>query len=112
MEDDRGIRFERLLITKKGSRPAPQASKKGKRASERRKTPGAGVEDFIPWVSPIFSLPPTSEKEEEEDEMADLFHNFGAQKRKRGAIFKRATDATPEVVVEADQHPTDEGSDG
>ena len=43
--------------------------------------------------------------------MADLVHNFGAQRRKRGASFKRATDATPEVVGEVDQHPTDRGSE-
>ena len=44
--------------------------------------------------------------------MADLFHNFDAGKRKRCVSFKRATDATLEVVSEADQHPTGEGSDG
>ena len=44
--------------------------------------------------------------------MADLLHNFGARKRKRGASFKRATDATLEVVGEADQHLTGEGLDG
>ena len=44
--------------------------------------------------------------------MADLVHNFDARKRKRGANFKRATDATPEVVGEVDQHLTGEGSDG
>ena len=72
----------------------------------------AGVEDFVPWVTPISSLPTASEKEEEEDEMANLVHNFGARKRKRGASFKRAADATPEVVGEADQHPTSWGSEG
>ena len=41
--------------------------------------------------------------------MVDLIHNFGT--RKRGASFKRATDATLEVVGEADQHPTGEGSE-
>ena len=70
------------------------------------------MEDFIPWVAPISSLPPASEEEEEEDEMADLVHNFGARKRKWGASFKRAMDASPEVVGEADQHPTGEGSMG
>ena len=69
------------------------------------------MEDFVPWVSPISSRPPTSEEEEEEDEMADLIHNFGAHKLKQGASFKWVTDATPEVVDEADQHPTDEGLD-
>ena len=42
--------------------------------------------------------------------MADLVHNFGVRKRKRGASFKRVTDATLEVVGEADQQPTDGGS--
>ena len=37
-----------------------------------------GVEDFVPWVSPISSLPPARKEEEEEDEMANLVHNFGA----------------------------------
>ena len=41
--------------------------------------------------------------------MAGLVHNFGAQKCKWGASFKRAMDATLEVVGE---HPTGEGSDG
>ena len=69
------------------------------------------MEDFVPWVAPISSLPPTSEEEEEEDEMADLIHNFGAQKRKQGASFKRATDDTPEVVSEDDQHSIGRGSE-
>ena len=43
--------------------------------------------------------------------MADLVHNFGARKRKRGASFKQATDATPEIVSEADQHSTGRGSE-
>ena len=109
---DRGNLLERLPFTKKDSRPAPQASKRGRRVLERRRVPGAGVEDFVPWVTPISSSPPTSEEEEEEDEMANLVHNFSAQKRKRGACFKRAIDATPEVVGGADQHPTNGGSEG
>ena len=43
--------------------------------------------------------------------MADLVHNFGVRKHKEGASFKQATDATLEVVGEADQHPTGEGLD-
>ena len=65
----------------------------------------------------IFSLglpniypPLASEEEEEENEMADLVHNFGARKRKWGARFKQAVDAIPEVVGEDDQHPTSKGS--
>ena len=56
------------------------------------------MEDLLPWVAPISCLQLASEKEEEEDEMADLIHNFGARKRKRGANFKQAIDATLEVV--------------
>ena len=44
--------------------------------------------------------------------MVDLIHNFGAWKRKLGAIFKRVTDATLEVVGKATEHPTSKGSDG
>ena len=107
---DRGNHLEGSPSMKKDSRPAPRAAKKGRRVHERRRTPRVGVEDFVPWVTPISNLPPASEKEEEEDEMADLVHNFGARKRKRGASFKRATDTTPEVVGEVDQHPTGKGS--
>ena len=89
-EDNRGSRFERISFVKKGSRLAPQAFKKGRRVPERPKAPRAGVEDFVPWVSPIYSSPPAREEEEEEDEMIDLVHNFGARKRKRGVNFKRA----------------------
>ena len=72
------------------------------------------MEDFVPWVAPISSLPPPPplrEEEEEEDEMADLVHNFSTRKHKRGASFKRVIDATPKVVSEADQHSTDGGSE-
>ena len=34
------------------------------------------MEDFVPWVSPISSRPLAREKEEEEEEMADLVHKF------------------------------------
>ena len=53
--------------------------------------------------------PPASEEEEQDDEMADLAHNFDARKHKSGASFKRATNATLEVVGEPDQHPTSGG---
>ena len=42
--------------------------------------------------------------------MAYLVHNFGTRKCKQGVSFKRAIDAIPEVVGEADQHPTGGGS--
>ena len=57
-EVDRGSRLKHLPFTKKGSHPAPQASKKGRRVPERRRAPGTGVEDFVPWVAPISSFPP------------------------------------------------------
>ena len=79
---DRGSRLERLPFTKNRSRPAPQASKKGRRVPERLREPGAGVEDIVPWVFLISSRPLASEEEEDEDEMADLVHNFGARKCK------------------------------
>ena len=72
--------------------------------SEQRRTPSIGVEDFVSWVAPISSLTPASEEEDEEDEMADLIHNFSVRKRKRGASFEQTTDVTPEVMGEADQH--------
>ena len=110
-EDDRVSHFERLPFIKKGSRPAPQASKKGRRVSERPRTLEAGVEDFVPWVPLISSCPPAREEEEEEDKMDDLVHYFGEWKLKRGANFKRAIDATPKVVGKADQHPSGENLD-
>ena len=78
---------------------------------ERLKALGARVEDFVTWVSPISSCPLVREEEEEEDGMTDLIHNFGARKRKRGVSFKRATEATPEVIGVASQQPTNESSD-
>ena len=78
---------------------------------EQLRAHGAGVEDFAPWVSSISSRPPASEEEEEKDETADLVHNFSTRKQKLGVSFKQATSTAPEVVGEADQHPTDEGSD-
>ena len=97
-EVNRGSHLKCLPFKKKGSRPAPQASKKGRRLLERRRGPGTRVEDFVPWFAPVSSLPPASEDKEEEDEMADLIHNFGVRKRKQGASFTQATDATSEVV--------------
>ena len=82
-----GGHLERLPFTKKDSHPIPHTSKKGRRVLERQRAPGAGVEDFVPWVSPISSHPPTREEEEEKDEIVDLVHNFGERKLKRGASF-------------------------
>ena len=69
------------------------------------------MEDFVPWVSRISNYPPTREEEEEKDKMVDLVHNFGARKSKRGANFKQATGATPEVAGEASEQPFGESSD-
>ena len=99
-------RLKRPPFARKGPRSAPQASKK-----ERLKAPGARVEDFISWVSPTSSRPLAREEEEEEDEMVDLVHNFAARKRKRGATYKWATVATPDVAGEASRQPSGESSD-
>ena len=95
---DRGSCLKRHPFTKKGSRSAPQASKKGRQVPERLRAPRAGVEDFVPWVSPISSRPLAREEEEEEDEMADLIHNFSAQKCKRGVSFKWLINTQPTRV--------------
>ena len=47
-EVNRGSRLKRLPFTKKGSRPAPQASKKERRVLEQRRMPSTGLEDFVP----------------------------------------------------------------
>ena len=75
------------------------------------KAPRARVEDFVPWVSLVYSCPLASEEEEEENELADLVHNFGAQKCKRSANVKRAIGVTPEEDGEASQQPSGESSD-
>ena len=55
---NKGSRLEGSPFKKKDSSPAPQASKKGRRVPERRRVPGAEVEDFIPWVASISSHHP------------------------------------------------------
>ena len=47
-EVGRCIRLKSHPFTKKGSRPAPQASKKGRRVPKQQRTPDTGVEDFVP----------------------------------------------------------------
>ena len=112
-KDDRGSLLEHPPIARKGPRPTPQASKKGRWAPEWLKAPRAGVEDFVPWVSSTSSRPPAKEEEEEEEEdkMVDLVHNFSARKSKRGATFMRATVATPDMASEASQQPLNKSSD-
>ena len=76
---DRGSRLEGSPFTKKRI-PflSPKASKKERWVFDLQRAPGAGVEDFVPWVASISSRPLASEEGEEEDGMADLVHNFGA----------------------------------
>ena len=48
------------------------------------------------WVPPIsYRSPDRDEKEEEEDNMSGLVHNFSARKRKRDAILEQAANAVP-----------------
>ena len=48
-----------------------------------KSTPGAQVEDFIPWVRPEPNRPSVSEKEEGEEEMTGLVDRYTPRKRKR-----------------------------
>ena len=43
--------------------------------------------------------------------MDDLVHNFASRKRKRGASFRQAVDATVEVASEASEPPSNGRSD-
>ena len=63
------------------------------------------MDDFVPWVASISGLLPAHEAEEEEDEMANLVHNFGVRKHKRGVSFKRVADAAPDVIGDVGQLP-------
>ena len=45
-----------------------------------KSTPGAQVEDFIPWVHPEPIRPSALEEEEEEEEMARLLDRYTARK--------------------------------
>ena len=56
------IQPEQPYLAMEDSDPAPQASKKGRRVPERLRVPGARVEDFIPWVSPISSSHPLAKR--------------------------------------------------
>ena len=49
-QSERSNHLERPPLVRKGSRPAPLVLKKRKGTSGRQKVPGAGVEDFVPWV--------------------------------------------------------------
>ena len=95
---EEGSHLGRLPLARKGSRPAPRAVKGKKGTLGQKKVPGAGVENFVPWVPPISNHPPNWEEEEEEKEMFDLVHNFATRKRKRDVSFKRVVDVVPEVA--------------
>ena len=95
---ERGSHLERLPLARKGSRPTPQVLKRRKGTSEQQKVPGAGVEDFVPWVPFISSHRPDWEEEDEGDEMSDLVHNFSTRKLKRDASFKRVVNIITEVA--------------
>ena len=73
-QGDKGGRLERLLC------PAPRTLKRRKGTFGCQNVPGAGVEDFVPWVPPISTRPPEWEEEEDKDGMSDLIHNFAARK--------------------------------
>ena len=103
--DERGIRPARLPLLRKGTSFAPRVSQIGKKGTGRVKsTPGAQVEDFIPWVSPEPSRPSALE---EEEEMMGLLDRYAARKR------KRQEDAEREAVLAegSDRLPTDGGSE-
>ena len=102
--------LERPLLVIKDSRLAPRLSKK--REGRRQKVAEAGVEDFIPWVTPISRCSPNREEEDDEkDEMFGLVHNFAARKRKRDSILEQAASAVPEAVGGSSQSGPDGGSE-
>ena len=72
-----------------------------------KSTPGAQVEDFIPWVRLKPSRPFTLEEEEEEEEMTGLLDRYAVRKR------KRQEDAESEVdrAKGSNRIPTDGGSE-
>ena len=106
--DERGIRPARLPLLRKGTGSAPrvpQIRKKG--TCQVKSTPGAQVEDFIPWVRPEPSQPSASEEDEEEKEMTGLLDRYVARKRKRQEDIEREADR----VEGSNRLPTDGGSE-
>ena len=57
-----------------------------------KSTPGAQVEDFIPWVRPEPNWPSALEEEEDEEEMRGLLDRYAARKRKRQEDAEREAD--------------------
>ena len=88
--DERGIHLERLPLLRKGTDFAPRVPKIRKKGTcQVKSTPGAQVEDFIPWVSPDPSRPSASE---EEEEMTGLLDRYAARKQKRQENAEREVD--------------------
>ena len=82
--EERGISPARLPLPRKGVNSIPRVSQIGKKRTGRVKsTPGAQVEDFIPWVCLEPNWPSSLEEEEEEEEMTGLLDCYAARKRKR-----------------------------
>ena len=59
---EKGSHLERLPLARNGSRLAPQVLKRREGTSGRQKVPGAGVEDFVPWVPPYPVIPRIGKK--------------------------------------------------
>ena len=75
-----------------------------------KSTPGAQVEDFIPWVCPEPSWPSAleeKEEEEEEEEMTGLLDRYASKKRKRQEDAEREADR----AEGSNWLPTDGGSE-
>ena len=78
---ERGIHPVRLPPLRKGTSSTSRVWKIGKKGIGRVKsTPGAQVEDFIPWVRSELNRPFVSEEKEEEEEMTGLFDRYTARK--------------------------------
>ena len=80
----RGSRSECLPLPRKGTSSAPRALKiKMRGTNRRRNTPGAQVQDSVPWVHLESSRPSDLEEGEEEKEMIGLLDRYATRKRKR-----------------------------
>ena len=82
--DARGIHPARLPLPRKRIGSCPRVSKIRKKGTNQGKsTPGAQVEDFIPWVRSEPGWSSASEEGEDEEEMTGLLDRYAARKRKR-----------------------------
>ena len=83
-QNERDIRPARLPLPIKGTSSTPRVSQIGKKGTGRVKsTPGAQVEDFIPWVCPEPNRSSALEEKEKEEEMTGLLNRYASRKRKR-----------------------------